>query len=41
MNLQHERIAALCEQLKLARIATEWTRSRSKRRAMRRASPTS
>ena len=24
MSLQHERIAALCEQLKLARLATEW-----------------
>src|SRR5689334_12865096 len=25
MNLQHERIAALCTKLKLERIATEWT----------------
>lgn len=25
MNLQHERIAALCTKLKLERIAAEWT----------------
>ena len=24
MNLQHDRIAALCEQMKFARVASEW-----------------
>ena len=42
MNLQHERIAALCTQLKLERIAARVAAARpAKRRAMKRASPIS
>ena len=41
MSLQHERIAALCEQLKLARLAATGRPSRRTRRAMKPASPTS
>ncbi len=41
MNLQHERIDALCQQLKLERVATHYPVRRSRRCARTSASPTS